>query len=322
MGYWLLKAESEPSADIKASAWVRKAKGTALVTVANLGKSDWTGRVKLPLATMGLGRDAVAVDAEDNYQNPGPQTRYTTAPLSRGWVTLSVPRHNYRLLLLGPKGLFPQDLAALGAELPQPKQVVKELCDDFSATKLSPAWKLVASPVSDGEMEAYRGRLCVRGSDYKFAAAERELGQDNVSVQARVEGLAKSHQHRIGLALIWDGNRYVYAGLILKDKKFSYAYETGGKQKGSKPGSAMNVENPATMHQFNWVKIALSPSTIAFLSSSDGKTWTKDWEIPRPAELQGPPRVLRLGKNPDGKDDPHRPGPSYDYFDDLVVGKE
>jgi hypothetical protein len=321
MGYWLLKADSAPrEAGIKASAWVRKAKRTALVTVANLGKADWTGEVRLPLSAMGLGWDTVAVDAEDNYHNPGPQTRYTTVPLSGGRLTLSVPRHNYRLLLLGPKGVFPRDLPPLGSELPRPKEPVSELCDDFSGPKPSPSWTLVSSPVAGGELEVYRGRLCIKGADYKFAAAERPFGQDIVSVQVRVESHARPHQHRIGLALLWDDKRYVFAGPNLGLKKFSYSFYATDKQKSSKTGSPVSLDNLANMHQYNWVKIALAPETITFFSSSDGKTWAKDFEMKRPPELKGPPPVLRLGKNPDGVEAPHTPAATYDYFDDLVVG--
>jgi hypothetical protein len=328
MGYWLLKAATDPREDgIKASAWVRKAKGTALVSVANLGKSDWTGRVRLPLSAMGLRWDTVAVDAEDNYHNPGPQTRYTTVPLSGGALTLSVPRHNYRLLLLGPKGAFPRDLPPLGAELPRPKEINDDLCDDFSGPQLSPQWKLVSSPVADGAIEVYRGRLCVKGADYKFSAAERAFGQDNVSVQVRVESHAKYHQHRIGLALLWGnpssaGMPHIFAGPNLKEKKFFYAFYANEKQKGTKTASEVNLENPGNMHQYNWVKIALAPETITFFSSADGKTWAKDFELPRPVEMKGPPSVLRLGKNPDGAELSHRPPATYDYFDDLVGGKE
>lgn len=70
------------------------------------------------------------------------------------------------------------------------------------------------------------------------------------------------------------------------------------------------------------MKIALAPETVTFFSSSDGKTWAQDFEMKRPPELNGPPSVLRLGKNPDGVEMPYNPPPTYDYFDDLIVGRQ
>jgi len=59
---------------------------------------------------------------------------------------------------------------------------------------------------------------------------------------------------------------------------------------------------------------------VRCFGSGDGREWVPGWELPRCADFAGAPAVLRLGKNPDGHEDPHLPGPTYAYFDDLIVG--
>jgi len=312
LGYWALQPERDPRVkDVKLSAWVRRGQGTALVVVGNLGEEDFAGTLRLPLGLMGLARDVVACDGEDQH---------AAVPLRDGAFDIAVGRHDFRLLLVGPPGRFPADLPAPGIALERPAQPIAELCDDFEAGELSAAWRLVASPVSEGELRLHRGRLQVYGSDYKFAAAERDFGEDNVSVQVRVEVRGRSHQNYTGLVLLWANGNYVYAGSGLKYPAFEYEALTGG-QRARRRGAEASVANPGAMHQVNWVRIDLTPEQIVFYGSADGVTWSRDWELERPEDLAGAPAVLRLGKSPHGLEDPHKPGPSPAYFDDLIVGR-
>ncbi|MFZ5448843.1 MAG: glycoside hydrolase domain-containing protein [Thermodesulfobacteriota bacterium] len=115
LGYWVLQPNSDPEKkDVKMSAWVRKKLGTALLVVANLSNKDWEGNIALPLKVMGLSANDEAHDAEDK-NNP-------RLNFNEGRLRLSIPRHNYRLLLIGPKGQFPK--TASPSEIKAEKPVV------------------------------------------------------------------------------------------------------------------------------------------------------------------------------------------------------
>ncbi len=99
LGYWVLQPKNDPEKkDVKVSAWVRKKLGTALVVVANLSNADWQGNLALPLEVMGLNSNYIALDAEGKKDTP--------LNFNKGELNLSIPRHNYRFLLIGPKGRF------------------------------------------------------------------------------------------------------------------------------------------------------------------------------------------------------------------------
>jgi len=297
---------------VKTSAWVRRSQRTALVTVANLSDTDWQGRVVLPLSRMGVSADAVASDGGE---------RHTRVPMRDGALRLTVPRHNYRIVLVGPTGVFPVDLPPRGQALGRPGQRLTDLCDGFTGNTLSRAWRRVGGPGAEGGIEAYRNRLCVLGADYRFVAAERPLGQDCVTVQVRVERVNMCHQNRVGLALLWPNGACVFAGPNWGRGQFWFGQWDGQKLKRSQWGGKLVASVPGEMHQPSWVRIALGAKQLRVSGSTDGKTWGPAWTTDRPAWLAGAPDRLRLGKNPDGHADKPRPGPSYDYFDDLIVGR-
>lgn len=312
VGYWALDTPAAPRPrDIKVSAWVRRKRTTALITVANLGTEDWAGGVRLPWTDMGLDTSTVVCDGEE---------RHATVLGEGDSLRLSVPRHDYRILLAGPPGTFPHDLPPLGASLPRPEKLLPQLCDDFSGRTLSDAWELVRSDVSDGELRPYRGRLTVIARDYRFAAAQRRLGMDNVTAQVRVERRGRHHVNRVGLALLWDNSASLFAGPFTKNGQFHYALFGTTVRRSSRRTGKGDVSRPGHMHQVNWVRVELRPDTIVFCGSGDGRTWHRDWELARPPEMIGAPAWLRLGKNPDGHEDRHRPARTADYFDDLVIG--
>ena len=315
VGYWVTRVKSEPaSRDIRASAWVRRKQGTALVTIGNLSQSPWQGRVRLPLATLGLPADAVACDGED--QRP-------SLPMPGGALTVAVAPENYRIVLVGKPGAFEADLPVPGATLPKPATLIPELCDDFNRPTLGPSWRLAASPKSGAAIETYRNRLSVLASPYKYGSAERDLGVDNVTVQVRVDRPAPSMQHRVGLALVWQDGTCAYAGPSMHKRRqqFEYTLFIDGKAKRRRWGSPVGKPYPYRLAQPNWVRIRLAPKTIVFSGSSDGKTWHEDWQADRPKAMAGAPRVLRLGDTPDGWVGPYRTSPRHKYLDDLVVGR-
>ena len=312
LGYWLLQPKNDPKKkDVKVSAWVRKSKGTALVVAGNLSSRDWSGKIQLPLKLMGLKGNLVACDGEENHPR---------IPMEKDRIFLQVPRHNYRLVLIGPPGSFPVDEPLPGSGLEKPVSLIPELCDSFHQDFLDPVWKLNTSPVAQATARIYRQRLMLRSCDYKFAVVERPFNQDNVTVQVRVETASLSHQNWNGLLLLWENGDFVFAGPVLREKKFLYAVSTDGKIK-TQWGSPVSVKNPETMHQLNWVQIKLLPEKIVFSGSADGQHWSCDWEVSRAKQLKGAPVTLRLGKSPSGKDETPTPSPSIIYFDDLIVGK-
>jgi hypothetical protein len=118
LGYWVLQPNNDPEKkDVKVSAWVRKKLGTALVVVANLSKQDWQGKIDLPLHVMGLNSHDVAYDAEGKANAP--------VIFDQGSLRLSIPHHNYRLLLIGPKGHFPTTMPSSETKLEKPKMNVR-----------------------------------------------------------------------------------------------------------------------------------------------------------------------------------------------------
>ncbi|MCD6407957.1 hypothetical protein J7L87_02780, partial [bacterium] len=312
LGYWVLQPDKDPrKKDIKISAWVRKKEKTALIVIGNLTKKDFSGEITLPLKLLGLPRNTVICDGEENHKK---------IPHKNGKIKISVKSYNYRILLAGPAGYFPVDLPHPGSLLPKPQKLIKKLCDDFNSPSLSDKWSLVCSKASSGRIRIYRNRLQVLASDYKFAAAQMVFGIKNASVQVRVETLSKAHQNKIGLLLLWDNGNYVFAGPVLHRGKFFYMVKYDGKTK-SKWGSNVNLSNPPGMHQTNWVRIKLTENKIIFYGSSDGKKWNTDWIIDRVPSLSSAPSFLRLGKSPFGKDElPYKPKPTPAYFDDLIVG--
>jgi hypothetical protein len=102
LGYWVLQPEKDPSVkDLKISAWVR-ANGTALVTVGNLGSSDYFGNITLPFGLLGVSRNTEVCDGETGTGNPLKFTKLATGST----VNLTVLSHDCRILLVGPDGVF------------------------------------------------------------------------------------------------------------------------------------------------------------------------------------------------------------------------
>ncbi|MCM8768654.1 MAG: hypothetical protein NC911_03095, partial [Candidatus Omnitrophica bacterium] len=82
----------------------------------------------------------------------------------------------------------------------------------------------------------------------------------------------------------------------------------------------------------NWVKIGLTPETIRFYSSSDGKEWKLDGEVKRGDKYSGPVQFVLLGNGHKGER-PHLDNvvtahfqpTAYSpvtFFSDFLVGKE
>jgi hypothetical protein len=216
-----------------------------------------------------------------------------------------------------------------GAALPKPKQVV--FADDFRAAQLDKGWSIHISPAhaKQASIAPEDGMLCFMGQHYKFAYLSRPLGEDNISVQARVR------VSRTGCELGW------HPGLTLYWGKGRYGFITAGGFKGGDErlvirgcgakhiplGHRLMMVLDGNQYDF-WVKITLSPDRIRYSSSLDGKVWDTEADVPRPKDYAGAPALLILGAGWEGagevfqNDAPHETGLKKASIGELVVGRD
>ena len=323
-GYWEKRAVAS-SADVLVSYWQRP--GQTLLVAANLARQDMEVDVRFDPKAMGLGAQVAAIDgvSREAIQCAGDSFR------------MRVPWHEYRLVLLAPPGRYAPGRPHPGVELPKPKTILPELCDDFDAPELSSAWTVDCAPNSLTVLRPQDGRLKCRRKIFLWCHLERPLGVDNVSVQCRIDDHISGNfdTWRPCLALYWGQGSYARAmpSCQWSANCFKYLVMAGGKIVGEqKRGPTISKEGWYTK---NWVKISLRPGAIEFYGSNDGKTWLGPWTVKRPAALSGPPKLLIIGRGHETGTPPYD-GPDFDnnwtggtwgnpwccYFDDLIVGKE
>lgn len=322
VGYWASAPWLKCSAaGILTSLYYRPA--GALFVVGNVGdqlaeatiEPDWD-RLKLNPATL------AAVDAESG------EPMALEAGASRRGFQLTVPAHDLRLVVVGPTGAYPVERLHLGAELPKPKIILKELSDPLAGPELAPAWQkgLHEGVSSAGILD---GRLCVQGNTYGYAHVRRALGVDNVTVQCLVMRGPTGGMDAWGasLFLYWPNGQYVQATPGTGQGNFLYVVSGAGQRYGS----PVNKKSPAGWFPYcaNWVKISLTPEWIVCYGSADGKTWSEDWQLKRDAAHAGAPQYVILGNGSPGKQPllknvhPQHFSPSsasMAFFSDLVVG--
>jgi hypothetical protein len=323
VGYWANAGwVSCPQPDVRVSLYHRP--DAALFVVGNVGG----GPVEAALAPV-WNRwktdpgSLTAVDAET-----GERIAMAAGPAGPT-IRLSVPRHDVRLVLVAPPDRFPVTAPILGADLPGPQQILARVSDRFAGPELAPAWQ---KDLHEGTSWAgiLDGRLCVQGNSYGYAHVRRELGMDDVSVQCLVMRPAGGGMDAWGpsLFLVWPNGEYVQATPGMNAGKFCYRVSGGGDRYGS-PVSKQPVAGWFP-HCANWVKLRIAPERIEGFGSSDGRTWSKDWEIKRGAAHAGPPQWVLLGNGAPGKEPclnnvhPQHfspKNPSTAFFSDLAIGK-
>ncbi len=345
VGYWESSEFVKASpADIKVSLFRRP--GAALLVLGNVG--DATVRATIEPNWKALGLDASRVEAlntETAEKLPLPprgRGEGEGAPSKRGptltppspWkgegFRIDVPRHDVRLILLAAPAAYPVSAEKLGAELPQPKRVLKQFSECFDGADVPAGWE---KDLHEGNAGVWMldGRLCVQGAHYGFAHIRRELGVDNISAQCLIlrPGTGCMDTSGASLFLVWPNGEYAQATPGTCEGKFVYLLSGVGHHKGSDIGR--RAIPGCYPYLPNWVKIALSPEGIAFYGSSDGKSWVKDWEAKRGPKHAGPPQWLILGNGHAGPR-PHLDNvipqhfsptnPACSFFSDLVVGRE
>ena len=321
IGYWSTPAVANCApADVRASCCHRS--DGALWVVGNVGEEPVRASIAPDWNRLGLDPARLtAVDAESG----------TAVPLGTGGrFSLAVPRHDVRLVVVGPNGRYPVDAGRAAGELPRPKEILGELSDRFDTPELGPAWqKDLHEGVSWAGM--LDGRLCVQGNAYGYAHVRRALGVDHVSVQCQVLRTPNggSDPWGPGLFLVWPNGQYVQASPGASLGKFFYVASGAG----SHAGAAISKESVAGWYPYcaNGVKIRLTPREIVFYGSADGKSWSCDWAVKRGASHAGPPQWVLLGNGSPGKEPllnnvhPQHFTPtsgSATFFADLIVGRE
>ncbi|NOZ24251.1 MAG: hypothetical protein GXP25_24510, partial [Planctomycetes bacterium] len=319
-GYWEGKARSS-SKDVWVSYWQRP--GKVLLVAANLSKQD----AEVEVMCDAMPTDASAIDGITRE----------AIPIANGKLKLTVPWHEFRLVLVGKKGDIVAGRPHPGADLPKPKTILKEFSDDFNAPELSKAWTLDKSPKSLAVIKTQDGKLKIRHKIFTWSHVERPLGIDNFSVQCRIDDRISGNfdTWRPCLVIYWGSGSYARAmpSCQWSAKCFKFVVMADGKTVAEQEeGPPINTEG---WYRHNWVKIALTPDKIKFFGSNDGKTWLDPWIVDRPKGLAGPPKLLILGSGHETGAKPYA-GEDFDndwvrgtwgqptcmYFDDLVVGRD
>lgn len=301
--------------DIYAAVWTRP--GRIRVLVSNLGGNNSTVNLRLNTALLSLPKDAVAVD-----EATGEALRYQHGTITK----LAIDRHDYRVVLLAAPGVFPPVTQTLPVEM-LPKQRIEAVCDDFTTFK--PTWIVdgakVLWPTSRNvfmDADWYRidqGRLRINVGLAAHAIFAKPFGYDNCSVQVKVMASEPARQLSPGLAVYWTKNKYAQIGV----NGTVTARSLGGKPIEPGPGANM------AMGAITWLKITLTPESIEYFASTDGKSWKLVGTQPR-ADFTGAPDYLVLGQGWDGPDDlfcndqknPARWEDWFLFYDDLVVGRD
>ncbi len=286
--------------DVLTTTWKRP--GRVRLHIANLSQEDRRADVRLDTAAYGLPADAVATDEQSG----------DPVAFARGVIrALPVARHNYRTIVVAAPGVcttIPARDAALA-----PKARIERLCDDFAT--LTKDWQPKGR---EGDWcDVWMGNLRLTGVE--GITVSRPFNEDNCSVQVRIQAGGGFWDGGPSLMLSWASDKYVQflAGNMVPMPNLRAVAMTGGKQ-------ALRADGPPA-GAVTWVKITLSPNSIDFLYSADGKAWTKLGSVPRTGFEGAPPRLI-LGLPMTGANEFHVStggrGNGVALFGDLITGRE
>ncbi len=288
--------------DVLTATWKRP--GQVRLQISNLSQEDRRVDVRLDTTAFGLPPNAVAHDE----QNGAP------VAFNRGTIqNLPVTRHNYRVVVVAAPGVC-SSVPARNPAL-EPKTRIPRLCDDF--TTLARDWQPKGR---DGNWcDLWAGNLRLTGAE--GVTVSRPFGEDNCSVQVRIQVQGGFWDGGPSLMLSWSKDKYVQflAGNVIPmpdgPKMRAFAV-TGGKPAPIPLGPVAGA--------VTWAKITLSPTAIDFFYTADGQAWTKLGSVPR-AGFEGAPALLILGIPMPGANEYHvgnGRGNGAVFFADLVTGRE
>ncbi len=316
--YWMPKRPLEllsGGRDIFLTAWKRP--GRVRVLVSNLAEQDRAVSLEADLAALGLPQNAIAVDEREG----------SVVPFAAGRIeSLSVPRHSYRALILATPGVYEPLSPTLGDKLvPVGTQRIDALSDNFST--ISSVWekqisaeswratgdsrKAKARLVTTDPVSVTQGYLKIRNGSGLAHNIRRPFSQDNCSIILKLREPLGLFEPGFGpgLRLVWQNGKEIALT----------AWEQGPDERKDRfhafgPAIEKWGDVPAII---NWMRIDLQPSSIDFLTSTDGATWHDLASMPR-TELAGAPAELIIGH---GNREDRSPA-SYFYisfYDELVV---
>ncbi len=273
--YWNPKkpfSVSGKSKKIIASAWKRPDR--MMLIVSNLDNQNEKVNIKLNVP-----EDYIAIDGS---------TQQLVPMKNRVISGLSVPRHNYVLLMLGAPGTFPVGDDSFGRKL-------------STNTGLGGSWNFNAPKETyRAEMSTWNNRinLKVKPDSYGFISQNIRLANGSVSVRIEVEsGNFTQAKHGPGLILYWPNGSFVKTTLGLlpiygSPKCRRYLFWINDKMF---TGPALPFKRESYYLWKNWVKITLTNKEIIFFCSTDGKTWTEAKRVARGGQFAGSPDKLALG---------------------------
>ena len=332
--YWgarrLVRIETD-RAKVIASSWRRQDR--MMFVVSNLGDGDARVDVRVDAEGISPGRGIAAVDGV---------TQKEVVIVDGRIKALSVRRHDYRLILVGPRRLLTIGGDTFGRALPEPQTVVEQAGNDFSGPVPS-QWRVHVSPQAPrSAVYTWNDRLRVVTPLDRYAFAARDFALDGVSVRCCIEIESGDNMRpRCGAAMMlyWRGGAYVRAGLwtglrVKGERTPRYVFGMNGKLT---KGPALPMRRKTFYLWRNWVKLDLRPATIDFYCSTDGESWTKAHTVPRKGAFAGPPAKLVLGCGHGSKATGHPapflmndaatrtppiPDHRYYHFSDVLVGKD
>ncbi len=299
--------------DVLYAAWKRP--GRSRIMISNLSDEDRDVTVKVDTGQLGLPPSAIATDEQ----------AFSTLDFEDGKIrNLTVNRHNYRLILLGPPDEFTPIDPWRGKGL-VPKKILFQ--DDFSALRKD--WQTIASPLARSlpgpQKETFTsiaGHLRILSSTWTYAAIYRPIPEDNCSVQVNIRQAAASHYgpgFQPMLGLYWDKDTYVRILSGQDGVKTAADGAVGGKNGFRKEGELSGIQN--------WVKITLTPESILFDYSLDGFAWKRLHTQPR-AGFEKAPAFVFVGHGAPGpnslfQNESHQERYQfYSYYKDFFIGKE
>jgi hypothetical protein len=280
---------SPPDTKTIATLWTRDDR--AMFIVSNLDDCDLTLDVDV---------DSSVIDTRNIEEAVDGVTQQALSLCGNRIAALKVPRHDYRLVLLGPAGTYHIGEDTFGSELPDLAGADLPAWTSFD-DGIPACWTFRGTPdVKRCHAGAWNGRLRIGTMMHRYAFVERAIDAETLTVQCRIElegpnSCAPRHGPAVGL--YWDNGHFVKNGLAPNGNSF--------KQDGPMYVRCIDdriVDGPPlpmrreTFYLFPaWVRIRLDDQAILFEVSTDGRTWERTETVSRDERFTGPPAKLVLG---------------------------
>ena len=319
-GYWesadVVKADSD---DIKISLYRRK--GSALLMIGNIAKTGLDAVITPDWQKLGISGKKLRVLKTETLED---------MVVDNGAFRVRVGSHDILFVLAGDLGGYTLPTPRRWDALPKPKTVLARYSDAFAGPELPARWERVLHRGRSG-VGFVDGKLYIQGHFFGYAMVRQKLdGQDNISAQCVITRSPGGHDTSAGsLFLFWKEGGCLQAG-ISSNRNGAFMYVVNGRRTY---GTDINLTSPYGWYPCvsNAVKIRLTPKSVEFYGSADGRTWSKPFTVKRGPKLSGAPDYVAVGNGHRGEKpymanvyerhfNPDRPGTT--FFSDLVVGRD